>query len=250
MSRLGNTNIRFRIYLAARLRYIDPLKGVREVNIWCKYIYLLLKALIYRPIYDLNQNICSCIFQDCLAVEVKSQNECRVEISFNYCPVTISVSGSVMVTVVTKRYWWWGQWGQWPTLTFLHNIDNIYSPGRYRAARCGRTARTWSCLTAPGDGECLGRVVSSCHVCRGYLGGAGRGDLRYSEQAEQVGNLEMDLGNRRQEYLTDFFNKYCLFSKDLIHTQLQLIQNQSRNADCRIDYFPIIEKLWKVNISS
>ena len=156
MSRLGNTNIRFRIYLAARLRYIDPLKGVRDqVNNWCKYIHLLLAALIHRPIYDLNQNICSCIFQDCLAVEVKSQNECRVEISFNYCPVTISVSGSVMVTVVAKRYWWWGQWGQWPTLTFLHNIDNIQSPGRYRAARCGRTARTWSCLTAPGDGECL-----------------------------------------------------------------------------------------------
>ena len=56
-------------------------------------------------------------------------------------------------------------------------------------------------------------------VCRGYLGGAGRGDLRYSEQAEQVGNLEMNLCNRRQEYLIDFFNKYCLFSKDLIHTQ-------------------------------
>ena len=110
-----------------------------------------------------------------------------------------------------------GEDSHWPTLTFLHNIDNIHSPGRYRAARCGQTARTWSCLTAPGDGECLGRVVSSCHVCRGYLGGAGRGDLRYSEQAEQVGNLEMDHGNMRQEYLIDFFNKYCLFSKDLIH---------------------------------
>ena len=45
----------------------------------------------------------------------------------------------------------------------------------------------------------------------GYLGGAGRGDLRYSEQAEQVGNLEMDHGNKRQEYLIDFFDKYCLF---------------------------------------
>ena len=59
--------------------------------------------------------------------------------------------------------------------------------------------------------------MSSCHVCRGYLGGAGRGDLRYSEQAEQVGNLEMDLCNRRQEYFIDFFDKYCLFSKDIIH---------------------------------
>ena len=48
-------------------------------------------------------------------------------------------------------------------------------------------------------------------MCRGYLGGAGRGDLRYSEQAEQVGNLEMDLCNRRQEYLIDFSDK------DLIH---------------------------------
>ena len=54
-------------------------------------------------------------------------------------------------------------------------------------------------------------------MCRGYLGGAGRGDLRYSEQAEQVGNLEMDHGNKRQEYLIDFSDKYCLFSEDIIH---------------------------------
>ena len=85
---------------------MSVIKWTSDVNI---SIYLLLPALIHYPIYDLNlnQNICSCIFQDCLAVEVKSQNECRVEISFNYWPVTISVSGSVMVTVVTKRYWWW-----------------------------------------------------------------------------------------------------------------------------------------------
>ena len=94
-------------------------------------------------------------------------------------------------------------------LTIYSHLEGI---GRHCAGEQLEPGLVWQRL------EMESVSVESCHlVFHGYLGGAGRGDLRYSEQAEQVGNLEMNLCNRRQEYLRDFFDKYCLFSKDIIH---------------------------------
>ena len=106
---------------------------------------------------------------------------------------------------------------------FTIDIDNadLEGVGRHGAGEQLEPGLVWQRLESVSVESCL-----YCHVCDGYLGGAGRGDLRYSEQAEQVGHLQMDVCSRNIFWF--FFYKYCLFSKDLIHNCSQTEINQPR----------------------
>ena len=102
---------------------------------------------------------------------------------------------------------------------FTIDIDNadLEGVGRHGAGEQLEPGLVWQRLESVSVESCL-----YCHVCDGYLGGAGRGDLRYSEQAEQVGHLQMDVCSASGIFFDFFFTNIVYLARILYTIAVKL----------------------------